>query len=178
MHNIFLVINLSNKELVESAYLIHLYKNLDWKLDVIPFVNYKQVKDISSYIEDILTEIDVGIIGARMYNDLGITSARIEQVMEHMKLRIQYSKLNKDNFEQYKTKLDAIKFAKPGAYTETHKEILEQISINNYIDTVVINKKELEIFKADIMPHQPSSSNINTEDYNDKAAISLTGETE
>lgn len=129
----YLVLYLNTEELVDIAYLGHLYYSdmyQNWKLDIIPLVNYKKIKQIELDIECNLDAIDVGIPGAKIYNDLNIIGKHVEQVIEYAKLRIGYLKLNKSNFQQYKLEFDSIELSE-SSISEAHRKILEQSSNDN-----------------------------------------------
>lgn len=88
----YLVIDCTSSALVDTAYLAHLHysnKHQFWKLTLTPLVNYDQVdKRESVYLSNQLQDIDTSIWGAKNYYDTHIDSARIEQVVEHARLRI------------------------------------------------------------------------------------------
>lgn len=112
--------------MVDNAYLAQLrYSNKYqfWKLDIIPLVNYDQVDNQErSYLIDQLQDIEINTRGALIYYDTNIKNMHFEQVVEHAKLRIKYFKLNRNNFQQYKSELNSLKLAE---IYEAHKKILE-----------------------------------------------------
>ncbi|WP_250311547.1 hypothetical protein [Rickettsia endosymbiont of Oedothorax gibbosus] len=176
----YLVVNFNDEKLVDMAYLTYSYKSLDLKLDIIPIVNHDQVRNGEfHYIYNDLEDFDVNLPGSKRYNELGITTARLEQVIEYTKLRIKkYREIDSENFEQYKSDIDAIRLMESSVYTEAHKEILDNCSkIINDIG-MMVNLKELKIFKSEDIKHKKNTSNTYIEDYNDQDTIKLTGETE
>lgn len=122
--------------MVDMAYLGHLH-NINqyqyWQFDIIPLTHYTQIMNEWCYLYKTLVKAEVNIRGPRMYNDTNIIETHMSKIIEHVKLRTEYSDLCSSNFHQYKQVLTDIYDQDPTSLEQKHKMLLIQ-SLNCNVD--------------------------------------------